>query len=159
MLTYKKIIIAVVVACLGFVAACEVDVPSVPVSSAEQIQAYLTANNLSTVAQETESGLHYIIEEEGVGPHPTTSSVVTVHYRGTLADGTVFDSSYERGQPSSFGLGSVISGWSEGMLLFKRGGSGKLIIPYELAYGSSGNGDIPPNTIIIFDIELFDFSK
>lgn len=157
--TYKKIFTAIIVACMGLVGACEVDTPTPTVSSAEQIEAYLTANNLSAVAQETDSGLHYIIEEDGVGPNPTSSSVVTVHYRGTLPDGTVFDSSYERGQPSSFSLGSVISGWREGMLLFKRGSSGKLIVPFELAYGSSGNGDIPPNTIIIFDIELFDFSK
>jgi len=159
MLRYKKIFTAVLLACMGFIGACEVDTPSAPVSSADQIQAYLTANNLSAVAQETESGLHYIIEEEGVGPNPVSSSVVTVHYRGTLPDGTVFDSSYERGQPSSFNLNAVISGWREGMLLFKRGTVGKLIVPFELAYGSTGNGDILPYTIIIFDIELFDFSK
>ncbi|MGB0931483.1 MAG: FKBP-type peptidyl-prolyl cis-trans isomerase [Chitinophagales bacterium] len=158
MFTYKVLIIVVVI-CIGFFGACKVDTPTPIISSADQIEAYLTANNLSAVAEETASGLHYIIEEEGVGPHPTTSSVVTVHYRGTLEDGTVFDSSYERGQPSSFSLGAVISGWREGMLLFKRGGSGKLIVPFELAYGSTGNGDIPPNTIIIFEIELFDFSK
>ncbi|MGB1243149.1 MAG: FKBP-type peptidyl-prolyl cis-trans isomerase [Chitinophagales bacterium] len=159
MFTYKILIIAIIVICIGLFGACKVDTPTPIISSADQIEAYLTANNLSAVAQETESGLHYIIEEESVGPHPAISSVVTVHYRGTLVDGTVFDSSYERGQPSSFSLGGVIAGWREGMLLFKRGGSGKLIVPFELAYGSTGNGDIPPNTIIIFDIELFDFSQ
>lgn len=159
MFSYKKIILTVFIACMACISACEVDIPEPPVSSADQIQAYLSANGLTTVAQETDSGLHYIIEDPGVGPHPTSSSIVTVHYRGTLADGTVFDSSYERGQSSSFSLGGVISGWREGMQLFKRGGSGKLIIPFELAYGSTGNGDIPPNTIIIFDIELFDFSN
>ncbi|MEZ4885066.1 MAG: FKBP-type peptidyl-prolyl cis-trans isomerase [Chitinophagales bacterium] len=155
---YKQIIIFFSVLCMGFIAACDSDIPNATVSSENQIQAYLSANGLTTVATKTASGLYYIIEEEGVGPHPVSTSIVTVHYRGTLADGTVFDSSYARGKPSSFGLNSVISGWREGMLLFKRGTTGKLIVPFELAYGSTGNGDIPPNTIIIFDIELFDFN-
>ncbi len=157
MLTYKVIFFSVFVLLIGLISACQVDVPAPPVSSDDQIQSYLTANNLTTVAQSTSSGLHYIIEEPGVGPNPTSTSTVVVHYRGYLADGTVFDSSYERGQYSQFSLTSVIAGWTEGIPLFKRGGSGQLIVPFELAYGSRGNNDIPPNTIIIFDIELSDF--
>ena len=156
MFTYNQIIVVLLILFIGCIAACKVEAPVPIISSEDQIQAYLTENNLTTVAEKTESGLYYIIEEEGVGEHPTSTSSVQVHYRGTLADGTVFDSSYARGEPSRFPLTSVILGWREGMLLFKKGGSGKLIVPFELAYGSSGNGDILPNTIIIFDIELFD---
>lgn len=157
MLTYKIIFVSAFVLLIGLISACQVDVPTPPVSSEDQIQSYLTANNLTTVAQSTSSGLYYIIDNAGVGPNPTASNTVMVHYRGYLADGTEFDSSYKRGEPSKFGLTSVIGGWTEGIPLFKKGGSGKLIVPFELGYGSRGNNDIPPNTIIIFDIELFDF--
>lgn len=119
------------------------------------IQEYLADNNLTT--QTTASGLHYIINETGTGEHPDITSTVTVDYRGTLLDGTEFDSSYARGMPSTFGLWQVIQGWQEGIPLLEKGGSGRLIIPSEQAYGSSGAGTIPGNSVLIFDIELHDF--
>ncbi|MGB1241462.1 MAG: FKBP-type peptidyl-prolyl cis-trans isomerase [Chitinophagales bacterium] len=159
MFKYKKILIAVFTAFIGIFSSCEIDTPIITVSSEDQIQAYLTANNLTTIAQKTDSGLYYIIEDEGIGPNPSAGATVSIHYRGTLVDGTVFDSSYERGKPTDLSLNSVILGWQEGIPLFKKGGRGSLIIPFELAYGSRGNGDIPPNTIILFDIELIDFDN
>jgi peptidylprolyl isomerase len=108
-------------------------------------------------AKKTPSGLHYIIEKPGTGDPALPGKTVSVHYTGTLADGTKFDSSLDRGQPISFqlGKGMVIKGWDEGIALFKTGGKGKLIIPADLGYGDRGAGGvIPPNATLIFDIEL-----
>ena len=104
----------------------------------------------------TASGLQYQVLQEGTGPHPTTSDSVTVHYTGTLLDGTVFDSSVERGQPISFPLQGVIAGWTEGLQLMPVGAKFRFWIPPELAYGTrgAGNGVIPPNATLIFDVEL-----
>ena len=109
----------------------------------------------------TDSGLFYKITREGTGDQPTKGSNVSVHYRGMLLDGTVFDSSYQRNEPISFPLGEgrVIAGWDEGIALLKKGAAAKFIIPSELAYGSRGAGGvIPPNAILIFEVELVDFS-
>ena len=108
-------------------------------------------------AQKTASGLYYLIEKQGAGAQAAAGKTVNVHYTGTLADGTKFDSSLDRGQPISFqlGRGMVIRGWDEGIALFKVGGKGKLIIPSDLGYGSQGAGGvIPPNATLVFDIEL-----
>ena len=107
----------------------------------------------------TSSGLQYVIEEEGTGALAEAGNVVQVHYTGKLADGTVFDSSYERGQPIAFPLGQgiVIPGWDEGIGLLNVGGEAKLIIPPELAYGEAGvRGVIPPNSTLYFEVELVD---
>ena len=109
--------------------------------------------NLTT----TESGLQYVITEEGNGEKPQPGDVVQVHYTGTLADGTKFDSSLDRGEPIAFSLGTgqVIPGWDEGIALMKVGDKCKLVIPPELAYGEQGAGGvIPPNATLIFDVEL-----
>lgn len=109
----------------------------------------------------TDSGLFYKITREGTGDQPTKGSNVSVHYRGMLLDGTVFDSSYQRNEPIGFPLGEgrVIAGWDEGIALLKKGSAAKFIIPSELAYGSRGAGGvIPPNAILIFEVELVDFS-
>ncbi len=120
------------------------------------IEAFLTENQLT--AQSTESGLHYVMEKEGKGEHPTINDKVTVHYHGTLLDGTIFDSSVRRGKPISFALGRVVPGWQEGIPLLKRGGKAKLIIPSHLAYGSrAAGGKIPANSVLVFDVELLDF--
>ena len=102
-----------------------------------------------------ESGLQYKVVEPGDGVSPTADSVVTVHYRGTLVDGTEFDSSYGRGEPATFPVGGVIPGWSEALPLMKVGAKWQLFVPAELAYGERGAGQaIGPNSVLIFDVEL-----
>ena len=108
----------------------------------------------------TASGLYYSIQKEGEGDHPKKGQTVSVHYRGMLLDGTVFDASYQRNQPIDFPLGEgrVIPGWDEGIALLKKGSAGKLVIPSSLAYGAQGAGGvIPPNATLIFEVELVDF--
>jgi len=105
----------------------------------------------------TTSGLQYVELQPGTGAAPQAGQTVYVHYRGTLEDGTQFDSSYDRGQPFSFvlGAGRVIAGWDEGIALMKVGGKAKLIIPPELGYGSREiPGVIPANSTLIFEVEL-----
>lgn len=107
----------------------------------------------------TASGLQYVIEEQGSGPTPAAGEVVQVHYAGKLADGTIFDSSYDRDQPIAFPLGQglVIPGWDEGISLLTVGSKAKLIVPPELAYGEFGAGGvIPPNATLYFEVELVD---
>ena len=112
-------------------------------------------------AQSTTSGLHYIVTEEGSGSStPKTGDSITAHYKGTLLNGTKFDSSYDRGEPFSFqvGLGRVIKGWDEAFQSMKKGEKRTLIIPSKLGYGSRGaGGSIPPNATLVFDVELIDF--
>ncbi len=106
----------------------------------------------------TKSGLRYIVEKAGAGPNPNSASQVTVHYTGTLLDGKKFDSSRDRGQPITFGLGQVIPGWTEGLQLMNKGSRYTLIIPPNLGYGANGiPGTIPPNAWLVFDVELIDF--
>ena len=109
-----------------------------------------------TGAVTTPSGLQYIDEIEGTGASPKQGQSVTVHYTGTLQDGTKFDSSVDRGQPYTFkiGTGVVIQGWDEGVLTMKVGGKRRLIVPANLAYGAAGRPGIPPNAPLTFEIEL-----
>ena len=103
----------------------------------------------------TPSGLQYEVVKEGTGRQPRAIDTVLCHYEGTLIDGTVFDSSYRRNQPASFGLNQVIRGWTEGVQLMKEGSVFKFYIPYNLAYGEHGAGaDIPPYAALIFTVEL-----
>jgi peptidylprolyl isomerase len=107
----------------------------------------------------TPSGLKYVVVEEGEGDTPKKGAMVTVHYTGKLLNGKKFDSSYDRKQPIDFpvGSGQVIKGWDEALLAMKKGEKRVLIIPPSLGYGPSGRGPIPPNAIMVFDVELIDF--
>ena len=102
----------------------------------------------------TESGLQYLILSEGRGNNPTLNDNVTVHYHGTLIDGTIFDSSVDRKQPATFPLNGVIPGWQEALQMMSVGSKWKIFIPSELAYGESGAGAIGPNSTLIFEVEL-----
>ena len=102
----------------------------------------------------TESGLQYLILSEGRGNNPTLNDNVTVHYHGTLIDGTIFDSSVDRKQPAPFPLNGVIPGWQEALQMMSIGSKWKIFIPSELAYGESGAGAIGPNSTLIFEVEL-----
>lgn len=117
--------------------------------------AFLEANQAKDGIVITESGLQYKIVEPGDGATPTAEDVVQVHYRGTLLDGTEFDSSYARGEPAEFPVTGVIAGWTEALQLMNEGAKWELYIPAELAYGERGaGGDIGPNAVLIFEVEL-----
>ena len=115
-----------------------------------EILAYIEANELS--AQKTDSGLYYVIDNQGTGVQPTSSDNVTVAYKGYFTNGTVFDASDEDG--ISFNLNQVIPGWTEGITYFNEGGSGILLIPSHLAYGSFNDNGIPGGSVLIFDVTL-----
>ena len=124
----------------------------------ELIDNYLKDNDIDAV--KTASGLRYVITNEGTGENASPGDRVTVHYTGMLLDGTTFDSSVERADPFSFdlGQGNVIKGWDEGITYFNKGSIGTIYIPSSLGYGPSGAGGvIPPNAVLIFDIELLDY--
>jgi len=107
----------------------------------------------------TESGLQYEIIKEGNGPRPSINNEVKVHYVGSLLDGTVFDSSVERGEPAVFGVGQVIKGWTEALQLMTVGSKWKLYIPYDIAYGTRDMGEIKPFSMLIFEVELLEIVK
>lgn len=121
----------------------------------EEGEKFLKENASKPGVITTASGLQYTILTEGTGRKPKASDTVRCHYEGTLIDGTVFDSSYRRGEPADFGLRQVISGWTEGVQLMSEGAKYRFFIPYNLAYGANGAGqDIPPYAALIFDVEL-----
>jgi FKBP-type peptidyl-prolyl cis-trans isomerase len=121
----------------------------------KQGEEFLAANKAKPGVVTTDSGLQFQILKEGTGATPGPKDKVTVHYKGQLLDGTVFDSSFDRGQPATFPLGGVIKGWTEGLQHVKEGGSARLVIPPALAYGERGAGQkIGPNSTLIFDVEL-----
>ena len=121
---------------------------------------FLEQNAKNDSVIQTKSGLQYMVLQEGTGAKPGPTDEVTVHYTGKLLDGTVFDSSVERGEPATFPLDKVIPGWTEGLQLMSEGSKYRLFIPSELAYGSKGAGDdILPNSTLIFDVELIKVNK
>lgn len=133
-----------------------------PIAAAPTLiaDATTTTSETTKTMTTTESGLQYTDIVEGTGATPTTGQRVKVHYTGTLQDGTKFDSSRDRGQPFEFqiGVGQVIKGWDEGVGSMKVGGQRQLVIPPELGYGSRGIGPIPPNSTLLFDVELLGVS-
>ncbi|PHK98700.1 FKBP-type peptidylprolyl isomerase [Neolewinella marina] len=119
--------------------------------------AYLAENAKRPEVKVTDSGLQYEVLKEGTGASPSATETVKVHYHGMLVDGTVFDSSVERGQTIEFPLNRVIRGWTEGLQLMKEGAKYRFYIPFDLAYGEQGSPPaIPPYSTLIFDVELFE---
>jgi len=123
----------------------------------EDGNAFLEKNKAREGVHTTESGLQYEILTEGSGPKPEDGDQVRVHYHGTLVDGTVFDSSVDRGEPAVFGVGQVIPGWTEALKMMPVGSKWKIYVPSELGYGEQGaGGDIGPNATLIFEVELLE---
>ena len=123
-------------------------------SEKAQRDAYLRENNITV--EPTASGLYYIETEKGTGPQAMPGNTVYVHYTGKLLDGTVFDSSVDRGEPFSFrlGVGQMIKGWDEAIAMMNVGGTATLVIPSEIGYGSRDSGSIPSYSTLVFDVEL-----
>ena len=118
-------------------------------------KAYLDENAKKEGVTVTKSGLQYEVLQEGTGKSPKATDTVRCHYEGRLLDGSVFDSSYKRGEPADFGLNQVIPGWTEGVQLMKEGAKYRFTIPYLLAYGEQGAGaSIPPFSTLVFDVEI-----
>lgn len=123
-------------------------------------EAFLKDNGARAEVKTTASGLQYEVLEEGTGAQPQSGDQVTVHYTGKLIDGTVFDSSVERGEPATFGVTQVIPGWVEALQMMKEGAKWRLFIPSNLAYGPNGAGGVTgPNATLIFDVELIKVIK
>lgn len=123
----------------------------------QQGTAFLAANRSKEGITVRPSGLQYQMLREGSGPKPTISDRVSVHYRGTLIDGSEFDSSYARGEPATFAVAGVIPGWTEGLQLMSVGSHYRLFVPSDLGYGQKGAGDqIGPNATLVFDVELLE---
>ncbi len=123
-------------------------------------EAFLSENGKRPEVKTTPSGLQYEVIDEGAGPKPSATDRVMVHYTGTLIDGTVFDSSVERGEPATFGVNQVIPGWVEALQMMNEGAKWRLFIPSNLAYGPNGaGGAIGPDSTLIFDVELLKVLK
>lgn len=122
--------------------------------------AFLAENAKKEGVSVTESGLQYEVVEAGEGESPSETAQVTVHYHGTLIDGTIFDSSVQRGEPATFGVNQVIKGWTEALQLMSKGAKYRLYIPEDLAYGASPHpgGPIEPHMALIFDVELIEMN-
>ena len=123
-------------------------------------QRYLAENKMKSGVTTTSSGLQYEVLRAATGDKPKATDYVTVHYRGTLINGKEFDSSYSRNESASFPLKGVIGGWTEGVQLMSVGSKYRFVIPYDLAYGENGAGDlIPPYSVLIFEVELVKIGK
>ena len=155
---YIKLILTLIIGLgIGF-SGYFMDKTESPEVSKAKGEAFLAENAKKDNIMTTASGLQYEILKKGEGASPTSKSRVTVHYLGTNIDGEEFDSSYSRGEPTTFPLNQVIAGWTEGIQLMNNGAKYRFFIPSHLAYGESGaGGDIQPNATIIFEVELLSF--
>jgi FKBP-type peptidyl-prolyl cis-trans isomerase FkpA len=134
----------------------EEEIANLEKTEKSRLDAYLSSNNITTAP--TASGLIFIETQKGKGnAHPAATDIVKVHYTGTLLDGTKFDSSVDRGEPTEFPLNQVIPGWTEAIQLMTKGSKAKLIIPSSIGYGPRGGGPIPPFSPLVFEVELIDF--
>jgi len=148
-------VLAVAVAALAVSGCGKSETASAPAEKTEAAAAAPAAAPVGGKVVTTQSGLQYEVLSSGSGKSPGPTDSVTVHYRGTLTDGTEFDSSHKRGQPAVFPVNRVIPGWTEALQLMKEGDKWKLTIPPQLAYGERGAGKlIPPNSTLIFEVEL-----
>lgn len=125
----------------------------------DSLDAFLSERSIT--AQQSESGLRYVITQEGTGGYPKAGDMVTVHYKLSALTGEMMQSSYDRGEPFEFtlGVGQVIQGWDEGLGYIKKGGKATLYVPSPLAYGRGGRPGIPANSILVFDVEMVDFKS
>lgn len=123
-------------------------------AAAGEGKVFLATNGQREGVTTLPSGLQYEVLTAGEGDKPSAEDQVRTHYHGTLIDGTVFDSSYQRGQPAEFPVGGVIAGWTEALQLMGVGSKWRLYVPSELAYGAQGVGSIPPHSVLVFDVEL-----
>lgn len=153
----KIALIVLVLACLAYYFYNSASSKKDALLNHEKGSAFLAENSKKEGVKTTASGLQYEVLQSGNGEiHPTASSTVRVHYHGTLTDGTVFDSSVERDETISFPLNRVIPGWTEGLQLMKVGDKFRFFIPSGLGYGNRSAGKIPPGSVLIFDVELFE---
>lgn len=153
----KIALIIIVLACIAYYFYSNANSQKAAALNLEKGSAFLAGNAKKEGVQTTASGLQYEVLQSGKGDiHPTASNTVRVHYHGTLIDGTVFDSSVERGETISFPLNRVIPGWTEGVQLMKVGDKFRFYIPSHLGYGNRSAGKIPAGSTLIFDVELFE---
>ena len=155
-----KFIVVVVVLVVAFFIFQRMNAGKNALENIQLGEAFLATNATEEGVISTDSGMQYVILKKGEGTvYPTAKSNVKVHYHGTLIDGTVFDSSVDRGQPISFGLHQVISGWTEGVQLMVEGDKFRFYIPSKLAYGNRSVGKIAAGSLLIFDVELLKINK
>lgn len=151
----SKVILVIVILMVAFFIFQRINAGKSAPENIKLGEAFLATNINKEGIKSTESGMQYEVLTSGQGSvHPNSQSKVKVHYHGTLIDGTVFDSSVERGQPISFSLRQVIPGWTEGVQLMVEGDKFRFYIPSKLAYGNRAVGKIPPGSLLIFDVEL-----
>jgi peptidylprolyl isomerase len=150
----KIVFIVLAVVVVGYLAYSTMQNKKVAAKNKQDGEQFLQQNGAKDGVQTTSSGLQYQRLTQGTGvTHPKAHSKVTVHYHGTLTDGTIFDSSVDRGEPITFGLNQVIPGWTEGVQLMVEGEKTRFFIPSNLGYGDRSAGKIPPGSVLIFDVE------
>jgi peptidylprolyl isomerase len=153
----KYVVLVIVVVLVGYFFVNNSNNKKLAIENAAISDDFLAQNKKDENVIETASGLQYQVIQKGEGTeHPSANSKVKVHYHGSLLDGTVFDSSVERGEPISFGLNQVIKGWTEGLQLMVAGDKFKFFIPANLGYGNKSAGEITPGSLLVFEVTLLE---